>query len=366
MFKKICSLTICSILAISSLLTAVEYDIQDIGTLQTKASEAIAINNRGQILGWYNIDGSIEGKHFFVRDRDGSFHEIAEDFSLVIENIPNPSLHEYVRNGIIRIDWRYLTDDGRVYGVLVPDLFNSISVLFTWDQHNGVVKLGDLPGKEIAAINNAGQVLIKSITENENGRQIRRPVIWENGQITKLRGLEGEIGIESEESYGLDMNNKGVVVGHSVAYLSYKNDIYKQVHAVKWSANGEIIDLHNQVPKSTSSKATAINDLGDVVAGDYLIRADGKSIKWHYFYKVISSNKNYFIFNENPYYLIDRDGNETNPRSFVNAQVNNDNNSIWMQLQIVYGVNDNGEIIASGSTIYGEQHAMLITPIKSN
>ena len=29
-----------------------------------------------QILGWYNIDGSANGKHIFVRDRDGTFHEL--------------------------------------------------------------------------------------------------------------------------------------------------------------------------------------------------------------------------------------------------------------------------------------------------
>lgn len=351
MLKKIFSGIILSLTAMSGLFSAqLEYDIQDIGTLQTKASEAIAINSKGQILGWYNIDGSNDGKRYFVRDRDGCFHEIAENSSIVYENVPQ----QYYT---IRIEWRYLTDAGNAYGTLtLPNGSNPI--LFMWEKHNGLVKLGVLPGKEVMAINNSGQVLIKSIGETENGKSIRRPVIWQNGQVTKLRGLEGNIGIESEESYGLDINNQGDVAGYSVAYLNYKNEIYKQEHAVKW-INGEITDLHSKVPKSTSTRATAINDLGDVIVGDTLIREDGKTISGYYS-GAKTSNRNYFLRSSD--YLLDRDGNKTNPRAFVNARVYSDYDSIWMQCDNVSDVNDNREIIAQCSTIYKEQHAMLLCP----
>jgi len=56
--------------------------------------------------------------------------------------------------------------------------------------------------------------------------------LWDNGKITQLKSFEGQFGIESEESYGLDMNNNGEVVGQSTVYLSYKNDLYKQKHAM--------------------------------------------------------------------------------------------------------------------------------------
>lgn len=102
MFKKICSF-IFSFIAISSFLAAeIDYDIQDIGTLQTHSSHAIAINNKGQILGWYNIDGSAQEKHFFVRDKDGEFHEI-----------PSKTL-----DAGLAIDWQYLTDAEKAYGYL--------------------------------------------------------------------------------------------------------------------------------------------------------------------------------------------------------------------------------------------------------
>ncbi len=210
MFKKICYLTVFSLIAISSFLVAeIEYDIQDIGTLQTHSSQAIAINNKGQILGWYNVDGSANGKHFFVRERDGEFHEIPSKTS----------------DAGLSINWRFLVDNGKAYGTFAVN--KATTALCMWDRINGFRKLGILPGSDVVAINNSGQVLIKSITENEDGKSTQRPAIWENGKTTKLQGLQGDVGIESDESCGLDMNNRGEVVGYSVAYLSYKNNIYK-------------------------------------------------------------------------------------------------------------------------------------------
>lgn len=350
---------ILSFVAISSFLAAeIEYDIQDIGTLQTHSSQAVAINNQGQILGWYNIDGSVNGKHFFVRDRDGAFHEIVIDFSsIAFKDIPK-GLQD-IRN----LNWRYLTDDGMAYGIL--DWPEQNPILLMWDQKNGVINLGRLPGKEIAAINNAGQVLIKSIVENENGKSVRHPIIWQNGKITKLHGLEGDIGIESDESYGFDMNNNGEVVGNSVAYLSYKNNIYKQVHAVKW-INGNKIDLHNEFAKTPNSYSVALNDAGDVIIqsdiwGLLCLDKDGNHIADHgeiHNYNKINNrymygNGSVYDFHKKTVFNISR----------LDNKVMNDNDSIWSRIYTeIVKVNDNGEIIAKGKTIYGEEHAMLLVP----
>jgi uncharacterized membrane protein len=322
----------------------IKYDIQDIGTLQTRSSRAIAINQQGQILGWYNVDGSNKGKRFFLRERTGDFHELP--------------LNETGQTQ--EINWRFLTDEGKVYGTF--DGNANFAVLYLWDRHNGVTKLGNLPGKEISAINNLGQVLIKSITETENGRKIIRPVIWHNGVVTKLKGLEGDVGIESEESYGLDMNNRGEVVGSSVAYLSYKNDIYKQTHAVKWS-RGQVFDLHHQVPKSLSTSASTINDLGDVIISSYLLRSDGEMKSNYHYANSDATNSNYFL-NEDGHF-VDRQGKTFGVRAVVNSELYNNYDSIWMYLDKTLSMNDNGEIIAQGMTIYGENHIMFLVPIKS-
>ena len=50
---------------------------------------------------------------------------------------------------------------------------------------------------------------------------------------------------------------------------------------------------------------------------------------------------------------------------YLNSKIKADPNSIWMYATKIISVNDNGEIIADGETIYGEKHAMLLTPPKN-
>jgi hypothetical protein len=71
-FKSLTTAFIATVAFFNFLVAEMAYEIQDIGTLQTRASQAIAINNQGQILGWYNIDGTANRQHFFVRDRANS------------------------------------------------------------------------------------------------------------------------------------------------------------------------------------------------------------------------------------------------------------------------------------------------------
>ena len=86
MFKKLLSLLAALIFTTSSgVLNAVTYEIQDVDTLQTVASHAIAINTRGRILGWYNVDGTPQNKRYFVRDLNGNMVEIASESNLSIK-----------------------------------------------------------------------------------------------------------------------------------------------------------------------------------------------------------------------------------------------------------------------------------------
>jgi hypothetical protein len=348
MFKEVFTTLFFTITITANFLMAEDqYNIQDIDTLQTHASEAIALNNQGQILGWYNIDGSNEGKHFFVRNRDGVFFEVPRN-----EN----------GNGS-EINWKYLTSDEKVYGTS-NEKANSVE-LYMWERNNGTVKLGDLPGKEISGINDVGQVLIKSVMENENGKKIFRPVIWHNGEITKLNGIDGNAGIQSDESYGLSINNKGDVVGGSVAYLVYKNKIYKQTHAVKWS-KGKTIDLHNSIPKTEQSFALAINDSDEILVSDYinryLLKNNVLQRKISHAQQLINNSgqlySQQFVFEKNDSILLYLPS--------LNEKINMDYDSIWMKILKITSVNDNKEIIAQGKTVWGEDHAVFLTPMSSN
>ena len=339
-------LLVACLLMSASVLGAVEYDIQDIGTLQTHTSQAVDMNNEGQILGWYQVDSNQTGKRFFVRDRDGSFEEI-----------PTPC------------EWKYITNSGKVYG------FTNGGPAYSWDKSVGVKNLGNPPKGLIVKVNDLGQMLIQSLASTENGN-ITQPVIWQNGTLTKLRRLAGNTGIESEEAYGLDMNNRGEVVGKSLVHVVYKNKVYKCSHATMW-VNGEAIDLHNEMPKSKESYIFAINDSREMLAlnssGRYFISNIDNTAKAPSSFTVSpkSHYQNGSKINNNGLVYLDNyvfeNINGINPRILIGlSEIANqmliDKNSIWWSVTKFVKVNDNGEILAQGQTVYGEDHALLLTP----
>lgn len=347
MLRKICSLAVLSLVAFSSFLAAeIEYEIHDIGTLQSSSSIAVDLNNSGQILGWYNIDGTNNGKYFFLRDDRGCFH-----------TIPSIYASSYV-------NWKFLTDDGKVYGTN-DDNTNS-SVLFMWDKYNGVVKLGNLPGPDVMGVNNKGEVLIKSVVEIRDGKSVSVPAIWQNGVLKKLSRLKGNLGIESEQSYGLSINNNGDVVGESLAIIVYKNNEYKTLtHATLWK-NGKVEDLHYLLPKTEQSRAISINDRGDILinAGvsthdqKYILKASGGSIQVGVWPQKINNN---CLYNGDSIF---KDSSTIESIWGLTRRVQYDAESLWATVTKIVKVNDKGEIIAQGKTIYGEDHAMILTPAK--
>ena len=337
-FRKLTYLLVSIFCASGSLSAATEYEIQDIGTLQTHSSRPIALNNQSEILGVYNLDGSKDGECVFLRDKEGYFSEL-------------PSIVDG-----ISVNWEYLTNNSTVYGTYRAGHYTT---LFMWDQENGAVNLGNLPGKEISAIIDAGQVLIKHVSERVNGESISYPVIWNNGEITKLEGLVGEGGIPSDAATGLDLNNHGDVVGHSVVYKIYKNNLYKQTHATKW-VNGQAIDLHETVPKTDSTSASVINDLGELIVGAYLVDQDGNMTPSGN-YSSFKMTDSRYVYNQNQLY--NKNLELVLANGHIHAAMMKDRESIWLSCVKFVDINDNGVIIAEGKTIYGEEHALLLFPV---
>ena len=60
--------------------------------------------------------------------------------------------------------------------------------------------------------------------------------------------------------------------------------------------------------------------------------------------------------------LLNELGNYTLNKSVINDDLKYDFESIWVSISNIAKMNDNGEIIANGKTIYGEEHAMLLVP----
>lgn len=123
--------------------------------------------------------------------------------------------------------------------------------------------------------------------------------------------------------------------------------------------DGKVIDLHNEVPKAPNSYAYAINDHSDVIIDSYLIRKDGQSVFINGSFQ--ATDMNYFYRGK---CLLDRNGKKLADLNGLWNKVRSDKNSIWWALEEIVSLNDTGEIITRGRTIWGEEHAVLLTPVK--
>lgn len=345
MFWRICACVFAVLGTIATPLSAeVKYSLLEIGTLQTRESAAIAINNRNQILGWFNVDGTSDGKHFFLRNENGIYNELpGKDFT---SGLP--------------IHWEYLTNCGKVYGYV--DVSSTVRDLYVWSKENSVACLGHLPGKEIISINDMDQVLINSAATNKDGKSVSLPAIWHKGKVTFLPALTGDLGVEAVEAHALAMNNIGFVVGESDVLVNYKNQLYKQKHAAMWLM-GAIFDLQDKInERSLTSSALLVNDRGEIyvkAVNHYLLGKKNKVVPMPEGLKRINNN---YVYNEHCVYKTD--GTQHLELEKLNEKLSRDHDSDFLQVDRLISINDKGNIVAQSTTIYGEKHAVLLMPGK--
>lgn len=347
-------------------LSGEDYTVSDIGTLESKSSEAIDLNNRGEILGTFNVDGSYNNTTYFFREESGRFH--------TIPSVPN-----------VDIKWKFLTDSSKAYGM-------ANKALYSWESSSLPQKIADLPSSDVISINNRGDVLLKEVSEIRNGKTIYYSAIWNqsttppdnllvnlefdpvesNVKITKcnlefdkmasiknLYGLGGNFGHDPKESYGLCLNNRGEVVGASHVATVYKNEISNQfVNATHWKGN-QIVDLHKKLPKCTRSHAIAINDEGDIYiqsdAGNYMLYSSGELHLLPYSFDKLNNKYAYTA-----HLLFDLKHQTTSSIHAICQKVIKDPGSVWWTVDKIVKVNNRGEMIVQATTKHGENHAMII------
>ncbi|MHC4429717.1 MAG: DUF3466 family protein [Planctomycetota bacterium] len=138
---------------------------------------------------------------------------------------------------------------------------------FIWEA--GVfTELGTLGDSSAAyGINEVGQVVGRSLAELPGGELGLRGFIWENGQMTALEPLSGDVATQA-----FDVNDAGEIVGSS---WNHTVQFFTTDQATLWRDNGnEVIDLGvvpaqpgscSQSPSWSKSIARAINNRGQVV-----------------------------------------------------------------------------------------------------
>lgn len=187
----------------------VRYTMIDLGILSSDESEALAINERGQVLGRLKDKG--QWHHFLWEKESG----------LQLIDLP-PS------------DTLFLNNNGQIAGQQVtyvyPDKYSYHA--FIWDASKGLYDLGPLDNGEtqLLQFNDEGQLLFYAYNyENQQGKTS----LWSRGKVLDLsKKFHKQFPEESCRILGQCMNNKGdVIVSAETIFTDptiyqYRNRLY--------------------------------------------------------------------------------------------------------------------------------------------
>lgn len=237
------SLTVSLVVAQSG----INITITDLGMLEGIDSHALAINDLGQVAGYFGEILSDEAHVFLWTAESGmtDLGTLGDDILGVPHDINDLSQ-------IVGKSATSATDDGTTHA-------------FLWTEETGMIDIGSLGGHFYSSafgINNLGQVVGSSDT-SDTFLGPRHAFLWtaETG-MTDLGTLGGK------NSFAADINDQGQVVGSS-----YLAEGEPQIHAFLWTAETGMTDLGTL--GGSDSWAEGINNLGQVVG--YSDTADGSS-----------------------------------------------------------------------------------------
>lgn len=333
-------------LCMPSLVTATQtYTFTDLGTLGGTLSQALSINNSGQIVGsaWTTGDASSHATvwngviasdltpgipgYSSVAKGINNTGQIAGQSVVTLSGPSNWGWRASVWNGAALTildtlpdtthnDANDINDAGQVVGRSIIGSFSGVHHATVW---NGATPT-DLGANSIAyAINDSGQVAGSRNTSGSHGGTGTHATVWNGTTATDLGTLGGS------KSEARAINNSGLVVGHSLT----TDDA--DTHATLW--NGNILTDLGTLGGSDSG-AFAINDAGLVVGYSRTVNdADTHATLWD---GVTAIDLN----------------------TLLDASTISDG---WI-LGSAYGISDNGWIVGTAeNSITGQSHGYLLS-----
>lgn len=267
---------------------AVGNEVQDLGTIGGTISIAYGTNNKGQVVGFTDINGGTSSA--FIWDPNATGNKMT-----TLDGMGNNSSASAINNigqvvGIVNYIYynhsdgffwdsnetsnkvniintpgncgnnpTSINDNSQVVGnyYLTSDFDSDCHAFFLDTKvtgNNGAIDLGTLGGRcsSASAINNNGQIVgYSDITYGITDIYKSHAVLWYQNKVKDLGTLGGNV------SRATDINNLGQIVG-----TSYCDNNSNMSHAFLWQ-NDIMTDLGTLGGKH--SEATAINDKGWIV-----------------------------------------------------------------------------------------------------
>lgn len=334
------------------------FKLVDLGLFESDHSEVNAINDNGQLVGFYTIQGK---KIYFIWDQ-------SEGISLL--NFPKTSTVKVINNSG-QIAGEFLDSKSCVHG-------------FMWDRSLGFSDIGTLGGNvHVVGMNDLGQIVGHYELEgasfvNENSTTAHA-FMWEKGVIHDLGTLIGDMGLPGDYSYAVGINNNGVIIGSSTSAVVHKGKITNSEQiAVIWRNN--LIEEFDSTYSGTI-ELQSINDNGLVtcfkksIAEKGLYVVDLTSMKdWqlgNWSESKIRNNNMVLSYQHNNLYSLKltSNGDYTIHHPQRNAGVINMKNvfnemdsDLWDEFIGICDFNSNSWVVASVSNVFGEQHSLVFVP----
>lgn len=348
-----------------------EYKLIDLGLQESDQSEAVAVNDIGQIAGTYTMLG---GKYYFM------WNEI-EGIRLI--DLPETAVIVTLNNA------------GQIAGNYKDSLSKDRG--FFWDTQHGFLDIGTLGGyfTRVCDMNDLGQIVGESECANSslvNEQKERHAFMWQDGFITDLGALPGDLGIPGDQSIATGINNFGEIIGMSNFLIAHKGKMLRKHNRCVYWHNGIINEIDNN---SLEHPCVAI---GAFTINNQSLAIYEDNVTGYFVFDLVTQRKIMIPFAQNlsripeiaengDIFLFPKDYSGYNrkcPADVVYFKKNNSSkdysnwnlydyaelNSLckyphpWKpnSFEGALDFNNNRWVVGVARNIYGEQHAMLLVP----
>lgn len=367
--KNFSYLTTCLLLCFSYIVPGMcygpTYKLIDLGLQESDRSEAVAVNDNGLVAGMYWMLGE---KYYFLWEKISGIKLI---------DLPETA-RIVVLNNAGQIAGNYLDQTGKDHG-------------FIWDTRHGFIDIGTLGGSitYVYDMNDFGQIVGGSECSSVSlvdGRKEQHAFIWQDGFMSDLGSLIGDLGLSGDQSIAVGINNCGLIIGASNYPKAHKGKILKsEQRAVIWN-NGFIEEFNKSFDGQV--ELLSVNDRGCITCrincfrsayhsgipscGNYVIDIISKCM-WN----VVAGNDDLLKINNTatvlsnhwlsflkpiPYDNHFEECHGMDSREPITNLFNLNKQKNWNDFCRAQDINNKNWIVGIASNIYGEQHGILLVP----